>query len=399
MKSQPRRRAAAHEFLQEHRYEPPSWAAPVLKDCPTSRIHLTCVPTPVHKLNLPADFPTPDGFELFMKRDDMSGGVELCGNKTRKLEFLLAEAKTLGADCIVTIGGQQSNHCRTTAAAARILGLETFLILRIEDPSVGGEAAAAFASEPGLVGNLLVDRLLGSQVRFVTKQEYGTHGSTKLLDTLCDELRAAGRRPYSIPVGGSGGSVGTWGYVEAVAEMQEQDLAAGLGITDVAFACGSGGTAAGVAVASKLSGWGVGVHGYGVCDSPAYFYDFLDEVVLPGMGLAAEGKAVELSAQSLLRVGNAKGQGYAVAAPADLAFISRFARATGVVLDPCYTGKAMRALLEDMRQAPELFKGRRVLFIHTGGLLGTYEAAASGRLLSDGGLLLRATQRLDLSRL
>ena len=111
-------------FLSEQPYTPPAWAAGVLTAVPQTRIVLANVPTPIHPLHIPCF--TRAGFELFVKRDDFTGSSELGGNKVRKLEFLLADAKRQGADCVVTIGGQQSNHCRATAAACRMVGLECF---------------------------------------------------------------------------------------------------------------------------------------------------------------------------------------------------------------------------------------------------------------------------------
>ncbi|CAE8609936.1 unnamed protein product [Polarella glacialis] len=263
-------------MLSVVRYTPPSWARAAFRTVPSERVRLTSAcaerPTPVFPMrNLPG---LPEGVELFVKRDDYTG-VELSGNKVRKLEFIFADALKMGADCVVTCGGAQSNHARATAIAARMLGLEPFLVLRLEEPHVSEATAEAIAADPPLVGNLLVDRLAGAQLRFVTKSEYSKHGSESLIQGLCNELQSQGRRPFAVPVGGSSG-LGCWGYLEAVAEMRKQDVDESLGITDVAFACGSGGTAAGLALGNHLSGWGVGVHAYSVCDSPEYFHDFID---------------------------------------------------------------------------------------------------------------------------
>ncbi|CAE8614421.1 unnamed protein product [Polarella glacialis] len=364
-------------MLSVVRYTPPSWARAAFRTVPSERVRLTSAcaerPTPVFPMrNLPG---LPEGVELFVKRDDYTG-VELSGNKVRKLEFIFADALKMGADCVVTCGGAQSNHARATAIAARMLGLEPFLVLRLEEPHVSEATAEAIAADPPLVGNLLVDRLAGAQLRFVTKSEYSKHGSESLIQGLCNELQSQGRRPFAVPVGGSSG-LGCWGYLEAVAEMRKQDVDESLGITDVAFACGSGGTAAGLALGNHLSGWGVGVHAYSVCDSPEYFHDFIDKVALPEMSLRPE--AGVPPSRQLLRVENVKNLGYAVASDEELRFYALVARSTGLVLDPCYTGKAFYRLYRELQSCPEKFKGRRVLYVHTGGMLGTFHAASTGQ--------------------
>ncbi|KAL5709182.1 D-cysteine desulfhydrase [Ranunculus cassubicifolius] len=135
-----------------------------------------------------------------MQRDDLSG-MQLSGNKVRKLEFLMADAVKQGADCIVTIGGIQSNHCRATAVAAKYLNLDCYLILRT--------SKILADKDPGLTGNLLVERLVGAHVDLVSKEEYSKIGSEVLTNFLKERLISEGRRPYVIPVGGSN-SLGTW---------------------------------------------------------------------------------------------------------------------------------------------------------------------------------------------
>ena len=186
------------------------------------------------------------------------------------------------------------------------------------------------------------------------------HGQRALGEAVCARLRAAGRRPFLIPVGGSS-AAGTLGYIEMVAEMQAQAAAAGLApFTDVALACGSGGTAAGVALGVALAGLAARVTAYMVCDDEAYFSEHIS-------ALCAE---LGVAGTPELRFVQAKGAGYALARPAELATLSAVARASGAVLDACYTGKAAHALLGEMAAAPEAWRGRRVLFLHTGGAAG-----------------------------
>lgn len=181
----------------------------------------------MHKWNLPNLSPNT---EVWLKRDDLSG-MQLSGNKVRKLEFLMADAVAQGADCIITIGGIQSNHCRATAVASKYLNLDCFLILRT--------SKALADKDPGLTGNLLVERLVGAHVELVSKEDYAKIGSVALTNLLKERLISEGRRPYVIPVGGSD-SLGTWGYVNAIKEIEQQLQAAAdtRGFDDIVVACG-----------------------------------------------------------------------------------------------------------------------------------------------------------------
>lgn len=339
---------------------------------PSHRVNLGRLPTPIHKWR-PA--PLVEDVDLWIKRDDISG-MQMSGNKVRKLEFLLAEALAQGHDCVITIGGIQSNHCRATAVAARYLGLECHLVLRTSK-----EAAER---DPGLVGNLLVDRLVGAHLHLVTKEEYGRIGGDGLGAILAEQLRSQGKNPYVIPVGGSN-ALGSWGYLEFCEELSQQSAELGVKFTDVVVACGSGGTACGLALGLALAPAlaGARLHAYGVCDDPDYFYDYIDGL-LGGLGaepaLAAWAKAgpgtgpgTGPGARALLTVLQARGAGYAMSREEELQTVQRAAAATGVVLDPVYSGKALHAWLADVAADPLSWQGRRVLFVHTGGLLGMYD--------------------------
>ncbi|CAK9141515.1 unnamed protein product [Ilex paraguariensis] len=152
------------ELFAKKPYEPPSWASH-LNPVPSHFFSLGHFPTPIHRWNLPN---LPKNTQVWLKRDDLSG-MQLSGNKVRKLEFLLADAVAQGADCIITIGGIQSNHCRATAVAAKYLNLDCYLILRTSKVLVD--------KDPGLTGNLLVERLVGAHIDLVSKEEYAAVGS------------------------------------------------------------------------------------------------------------------------------------------------------------------------------------------------------------------------------
>jgi len=201
-------------LLQRLSYTPPPWASALA--APThGRIKLGHLPTPLMRWACGALSEL--GVRWSIKRDDLSGN-ELSGNKVRKLEFLMAEAVAGGHDCVVTIGGVQSNHCRATAAAARLVGLDAHLVLLVRDKS--------FGDEPGLQGNLLLDRLLGATLHLCSGSDYLRQGGdlaamNRINEQVAAELRRQGRVPYIVPVGGTT-PLGTWGYLSAVEELRQQ---------------------------------------------------------------------------------------------------------------------------------------------------------------------------------
>uniref|UniRef100_A0AAV1V0X1 Tryptophan synthase beta chain-like PALP domain-containing protein n=1 Tax=Peronospora matthiolae TaxID=2874970 RepID=A0AAV1V0X1_9STRA len=350
-------------MLRSIPFNPPAWAC-ALRHRPAKKLRLGHFPTPIFHFSPPG---LPNGVRMFIKRDDFSG-IETSGNKIRKLEFLLAEALEQKADCIVTCGGIQSNHCRASAAVARLLGMDSFLLLRTNEPD----------EAPGLVGNLLFDRLLDANIIQMSRQQYGKYGSEAMIKQTCDRLKKKGRHPYPIPVGGSNG-LGTWGYIQAIDEINNQLKTHELPITDIAFACGSGGTAAGIGLGSYLFAashpnsalnfkTNIPAHAYIVCDDDGYFYNYIDDQILPAMGAPSD-----ISSRQFLQVANAQGEGYARSTKSELEFIYRVSRKTGVLLDPVYSGKALLNLIRELKEEPQKFAGKDILFIHTGGQFGLYD--------------------------
>lgn len=350
-------------------YVAPRWAAATLRNAPTHKLRLGHFPTPIFPFEPPG---LPEGVKLYIKRDDFSG-FETSGNKMRKLEFIFHEVLAQRADCIVTCGGLQSNHCRATAIVARMLGLDSYLLLRTNKPD----------EDPGLVGNVLFDRLIDAKIIQMSRQEYGRYGSQAMIEKTCERLQQQNRRPYAIPVGGSNG-LGTWGYLEAIEEINTQLNDMQLQITDLAFACGSGGTAAGLGAGVYLhsknasspmsslrfmEGKPLPAHAYIVCDNHEYFYNYIDTKILPEMGA----EPLALSSRDFLQITNAQGTGYARSTATELEFITNVARKTGVVMDPVYSGKALYHLIRELNELPEKFVGRSILFVHTGGQFGLYD--------------------------
>lgn len=217
-----------------------------------------------------------------------------------------------------------------------------------------------------MVGNLLVERLVGANVHLISKEEYSSIGSEALTSALKEKLEKEGKKPYVIPVGGSN-SLGTWGYIEAAREIEEQLKCRtdGLKFDDIVVACGSGGTIAGISLGSWLGDLKAKVHAFSVCDDPDYFYDFVQGLL--------DGLEAGVNARDIVSIHNAKGKGYAMNTSEELKFLKDLASATSVILDPVYSGKAAYGLINEMTKDPKSWEGKKILFIHTGGLLGLYD--------------------------
>jgi D-cysteine desulfhydrase len=312
-----------------------------------NKITLAHLPTPIwHNSALDEIV----GCEVWVKRDDMTSGAA-AGNKIRKLEYLLGEAALGQATTVLTCGGIQSNHARATAIAARELGMRAILFLR----TVDGKAPAKAE------GNVLLDLMVGAETRFVTAERYAQREA--LMAEAARALQHQGERPYVIPEGGSNG-LGALGYVDAMQEVRAQ-LDTGVGgspggFDAVAFACGSGGTAAGCRLGARAFGVAPQVHAFAVCDDLATFEDIIHRIVSQASALRpAPGIVADLFVHDQW-----KGPAYGVPSEEQRTFILEVARRSGLILDPVYTGKALFGL---SRLAP---KPKRVLFIHTGGLPG-----------------------------
>jgi len=296
------------------------------------------------------------GVQLYVKRDDLTGAVTT-GNKARKLEFLMAEALATGCDTVVTAGGAQSNHCRATAAVAARLGLRCILLLRTADP----------AKPPPPEGNILLDRLLGAEIRWITPEQYRRR--MEIFLRVASEEQAAGHKCYVIPEGGSN-ALGAFGYVRCAEELASQ-LPPG-NITLV-YACGSGGTGAGLIMGAKLFDLPCRVVGINVCDDRQYFVRTISEIV--EQAKSAYGLKFQFSRDEVEIIDGYVGKGYAQTRPEELTLIRDVARTEGLVLDPVYTGKAFYGLVQELRRHRDSM-GQRVVFVHTGGVFGLFAFAA-----------------------
>lgn len=323
------------------------------------RLTLAHLPTPLQPMErLGREL----GVELWVKRDDYTG-AELSGNKIRKLEYVLAEARARGADCVLTCGGAQSNHCRATALAAARLGLGCTLLLRTADP----------AAPPPLEANSLLDRLAGARLVWVSPEEY--RGREAVFARQAEALERAGHRPYIIPEGASD-ALGAWGYIRAMAELAA-DIArldeTEPKSTTVVHATGSGGTGAGLVLGRLILDLDVRVVGVNVCDDRAYFVRVCGDICREAIARWDIGVTFDAE-RDLEIVDGYVGAGYALSRPEELALIAHVCRREGLVLDPVYTGKAFFGMVDRLKADPGVF-GERIVFLHTGGLFGLFPKA------------------------
>jgi len=318
----------------------------------TERIVLAHLPTPIEPL--PKLTKLLQGPQLFIKRDDLTG-LGLGGNKTRKLEYLAADALAQGCRMLITTGAVQSNHCRQVAAAAARLGLGCILVLAGEDPG-------------SRQGNLLLDELSGAKLVFVPKEE-----RDQRLQQAFTQAEENGMQPYLIPYGGSN-PVGVQGYIQAMQELQDQNLQPDW----IVLASSSGGTQAGLVLGAKQTGFPGRILGISV-DKPA------DELTQTIMALANQTAAwlgidKKIESEDVL-VNDAYCQaGYGILQPVEAEAIRLFARTEGILLDPVYTGRAAAGLIDLIRKG-FFSPNETVLFWHTGGIPALFAEPYASALL------------------
>lgn len=323
------------------------------------KLNLARLPTPIEYLpRLSARCSQKRAIRIYVKRDDTTHSIA-GGNKIRKLEFLLAEALRRKAKTVVTCGGPQSNHARATAAICALLGLRCVLILRgPQQPMLG------------LQGNLLLDRVFGAEVRFVSEEQYAN--LPLVVSEVSEMLRVRdGVAPYFIPTGGSN-EVGALGYVTAMTEIFEQCGKAGLPerVSSVVCANGSGGTHAGLLLGlSQDPLWedACNVVSFNVAPGAA---DLARAVQSAMIGAVQRYRfPASVMPDEIRVIDGYVGPGYAQAEEGLFDFLVQTAREDGILFDPVYTGKALQGLVCELSKdgASELF-GDEVLFLHTGGV-------------------------------
>ncbi|MFN7948797.1 MAG: D-cysteine desulfhydrase family protein [Blastocatellia bacterium] len=322
----------------------------------TPRLAFGCYPTPIEEMPrlraaLGAGCP-----RLFIKRDDYTG-FGFGGNKVRALEYLLAEAVAQGAQVVITMGGERSNHARMTAACCARLGLRCVLVLDRKPRPAGAEAFQPAAN--------FIEKLFGAEVHLVETREE----RMSLMPALAAQLRAQGVSVFEIPLGG-GVLPGPLGFVAAARELAEQIQEAGLQFSHLFFASSSGGTQAGLLLGAQLCDFAatqiIGVSP----DDPAEVITEETRRLLREMSALSGAAADELPITVLDEYA---GPGYCIGTAESEEAVQFLARTEGIILDPVYTAKAMAALLDWIRQG-KLTAHDTVLFWHTGGQLTMFYA-------------------------
>ncbi|NOG71316.1 D-cysteine desulfhydrase [Roseicella sp. DB1501] len=321
------------------------------------RIRLGHLPTPLEPMErLSRHLGGPKGGpRLWIKRDDCTG-LSTGGNKTRKLEFLMADALAQGADTVITQGATQSNHARQTAAAAARLGLACHILL--EDRT--GYADAAYSAS----GNVLMDKLHGASV----SRRPGGADMQAEMEAVAEAMRAEGRRPYVIPGGGSN-PIGALGYVNAAQELVTQASDMGLRIDHVVHATGSAGTQAGLVAGLVALNSGIPVLGIGVRAPKAK--QEANVLALAERTLAHLGLPALLRPEHVVANCDYVGQGYGIPTEGMVAALRLVAEQEGILLDPVYSGKGMAGLIDLIRKG-RFGKEENVVFLHTGGQAGLF---------------------------
>lgn len=318
------------------------------------RIRLGHLPTPIEAM--PSLSKHLGGPSLYIKRDDCTG-LASGGNKTRKLEFLMAEALAQGADTVLTQGATQSNHARQTAAAAAKLGLDCTLLLE--------QRVTGFGEDYEESGNVLLDRLFGAEI--AGRLPAGTDMAAAL-EALAAELRAKGRKPYVIPGGGSN-PVGALGYVNCALELLQQSFEAGLRLDHIVIATGSAGTQAGLVVGLVGANSGIPLTGISVRAPRARQEENVHRLAQATAELV--GLSAPIPRAAVVADDNYVGAGYGLPTPEMIEAVTLTARHEGILLDPVYTGKGMAGLIGLVR-AGRFGRNENVLFIHTGGSVGLF---------------------------
>jgi D-cysteine desulfhydrase family pyridoxal phosphate-dependent enzyme len=312
------------------------------------RQHRSLLPTPAHRLEFLC---RPDGPRVWCKRDDLTG-FGFGGNKTRKLDFLIAEALAHGCDTLIAIGANQSNFCRVAAAYGTTSGMQVHLVLGGKKPRTP-------------TGNLRLDHLLGVTCHHVNSHDWDDWAETAA--RLDARLRQQGRRVYRLPVGGST-PTGALGYVEAMAEIIEDERRLGIAFDALVMSSSSAGTQAGLVVGQAMSGWRGRIIGMTVAKpAPQQVQDVHRLAVETGRLLD-----VTVSKRKVMVDESQLGTGYALRTPQCVAAVRRFAREGGIFLDYVYTGKAAAGLIDALDRR-RFRKTENILFLHTGGSLELFE--------------------------
>ncbi len=309
------------------------------------KLQIANTPTPIeHLKDLEG---TPDHIEIYIKRDDYTG-VELSGNKIRKLEFIMKDALDKGEKVVITCGGLQSNHCRATAALAAKLGMKCHLVL-------GGDG-------PDCLGNNALDQMFGAEITYINASSFEDYNET--MEALKKSYEGSAQRARIIPVGAST-PLGTFGYVSAFNEILEQEKILGIKFDTICVAVGSAGTFAGLWLGNALAGSQKKIVGMNIADRNKDYGKLVASLSRGALEIIGE----SLENMPEVEIHDYTHTGYGSISDANAAYIRDFARSKGILLDPVYTGKAFYGMLEEIKMDNPHIRGN-VLFLHTGGIFG-----------------------------
>jgi D-cysteine desulfhydrase family pyridoxal phosphate-dependent enzyme len=303
------------------------------------RLRFAHLPTPIE--TLPRLSEALGGPSLLVKRDDQTG-LAFGGNKTRKLEFLIAEARDKGAETLISGGALQSNHCRQTAAAAARFGFDCVLVLTGDQP----EKPSA---------NLMLDRLFGAEIVYVADRK----DRDRILQETFERATNEGKKPYLVPYGGSN-ATGALGYAFAMKELMDQNANADW----IVFATSSGGTHAGLLLGQRVFGFSGRILGISIDESEEWLKKEVSQ--LASATSEKVGARIEFTPADVLANADYCRAGYGVVTEQEREAIRLFAKYEGLLLDPVYTARAAAGMIDLIRKG--FFETTEtVLFLHTGG--------------------------------
>ncbi len=307
------------------------------------RLKLANLPTPIEKLK------PHHNQNIYVKRDDYTG-IELSGNKVRKLEYLLYDAKEKAADVLITTGAYQSNHARATVAAALKVGMKAHLVLT-------GDV------EPKFTGNLLLDQKFGAEFTFISSEE--SKNVEQIMQDIADDYTKKSLKAYIIPMGASN-ALGNFGYLNAFNEILQQEKELGIKFDVISCTVGSGGTYSGLLLGNHLSKTNKKIIGINVSQTSQYFVERVSQI--SNESLSILGIDENINKQDIKIIDGFVGRGYGLSTAEELDFIDKILKSEGVYFDPVYTGKAIRGLYKSIEaEKLDINSNSNILFIHTGG--------------------------------
>ena len=310
------------------------------------KIQLANTPTPIQTFRETTLIP--DNLNVFIKRDDFTG-VEVSGNKIRKLEYIVQDAIDKGEEVLITCGGIQSNHCRATAAVAARLGMKCHLVLN-------GHA-------PDNLGNSALDQIFGAELTFVAPEDFARY--MDIMDEIKADYESKGIKARTITIGASD-PLGTLGYFSAFEEILEQEKTLGIQFDTICTTVGSAGTYAGLYLGNAVHSAGKNIVGINIYDKENDYTEMVTDLVEKAASILEIETPIDMDGITLWEYAHT---GYGHISDEAALYIGDFAKDQGILLDPVYTGKAFYGIVTEAKKQNPLLKGN-VLFIHTGGVFG-----------------------------